>query len=577
MVDSQAAVDRNAVVVTANANVATANSVQVSGNDVAATAALANLQRADGSVSALALSTSATAEIDGNVLSSAVSVDSNGGATLASANTATNRVSVTANTLRQGSLETDVGSSGLDLAAAANIALANEQVVGSTSVASLAVSLFEIRLAAGEPTATADSSDLSVSGNSQAATATGNAATNLVAMLAVSESGDATGGSGTNAASQSRQVSAASLLALSSAAFDAPVIVSDSSVEISRNSNAASATGNSTSNLVSASAETILVSSSGSDAQIDVAADREAFSGSADLVLANLQSQGTTSITAVANTTLTNSDAHQAGTISQSSIAMKDNATHGHASANRASNTLTLSSGGQATTSGGVMNVQATASDTTAYANTNMLVNIGDAGNGAGMLDASTVSLARNSTVSQSVGNSASNSVTADALALNSQGSRAVNASLGGSASGDSASASIAILNDQSNRGSIAAATNPQYALAAQGDVAVPGATVRSSSTEITANLATASGVGNAAVNRIALNAAQYGPATDATVASDQLNTGSIEVGVVAASYGISISGGTQPSVSGSSLSIGGSALASIGTGNSVVASITRN
>jgi hypothetical protein len=578
------------------------NSVKLSATNLSNTSALASSQQMDGDLTAeIADFSGAFAVIGRDVTASSVLVNGNTITGSTTGNDATNKVAANgSSTLAAG--DTMVGAtadpSGVLVAtslAQADHALANIQGLGANASLATDVSAgYGIStLGVGAPGGNADTSDvsnstLSVSNNVQAATTTGNSASNGVSISGGSVS--------TNGALLSVQTSnASSTTASSTMTAAAPAANSASTLALNGNANSASATVNTATNAMTVAAATSLASTTvdagppetqGTNALLSGSATDD-YVASADFVVNNFQAVNAGNVNATAETSIWNNDGGLGQTqfatdgIQQSTVDLNGNSTQASATSNRSVNSLALSAN-SSTASGGVLNQQASAAAVTAEATAT--VGVAVAGYDAGVLDpspvdTSAVTIAGNATTARAGGNSSSNSLSAAATTFANNGG--IGSTMLNGDRADNVAASFAVLNEQANSGPINATANVTYG--AVFNTLGAASTVTNSSVALNGNSAASVAYGNAATNQLTL-AALNSPAagavpTTTAIASNQVNTGNISAVTEALQVTLAMNAtgagiGTGP-VSQSSLSVNGNALSAAAFGNSATNTLT--
>ena len=511
-----------------------------------------------------------------NITDSTLSVDGNITRGTVTGNTATNGLAVTAANITQGSALTtanaNFGTVPGEATAAADNALTNGQTVGTNVLTTTVSGAFAIDQAA---TTAVDSSTLSVSDNTQMATTTGNAGVNAIALSATNMD--------TTSALMSQQSGVGTTAAATSdMQVYAPAATLDSTVDLSRNVNQASATLNTVQNTVTVSAANMTSASSGANAVLDatdLAAD-STLAATADNVLNNLQVAGTTgSVAATANTTVVNGDGgivapatFATDGIRTSTINMDGNRTVAQSTVNNAVNTMALNGGAVLATTGGVLNAQASDSTSTATASSNVGLVIGalDADNA---IVSSTVSIDSNRTAAQASGNVASNALNVSALSLTGTGagSSILNADVSGVGVVEGTNSTYGVLNNQGNSGAVTA-TVTSVAYGGIFDSVTPTLSATASSLTLNGNQVAANAMGNSASNILTLAALNYGTSS-AAIANEQGNSANITATITEARLVLNPVLG----VGSSNLSSIGNSISSSAVGNSAVSTLIRN
>ena len=508
-----------------------------------------------------------------NITDSTLSVDGNITRGTVTGNTAANRLAVTAANITQGSALTTANANydyaTLTATAAADNALTNSQAIGNNDLTTTVSGAFAITQAA---TTAVDSSTLSVSGNTQMATTTGNAGVNDIALSATNMD--------TTSALMSQQVGLATTSATSDMQVYAPAATLDSTVDMSRNVNQAMATLNTVENRVTVSAPNIASASTGANAVLDATtlAAGDTLSATADNVLNNLQA-GATSVAATANTTVVNGDggigfpaAFASSGIRNSTINLDANRTVAQSTVNNAVNTMALNGGAALAATGGVLNAQESSATSTATASSNVALVIGaTAANEA--VDSSTVSIDGNRTAAQASGNVASNALNVSALSLTGSGagSSVLNSGISGPTSPDGTNSTYGVLNNQDNSGAVTAAVTSAVYGGIFGSTA-PALSATASSLTLNGNQVAANAMGNSASNSLTLAALNYGTSS-AAIANEQANSANITATITEARLVLNPVAG----VGSSNLSSIGNTISSSAVGNSAVSTLIRN
>lgn len=515
---------------------------------------------------AVPLQSGVTIAAGANILDSTLSVDGNRTEGRVTGNTATNRISVTAANLDQGSTLTTAGAdltAGVATASADN-ALTNSQEIGSQTLTTNVSGAFAITQSA---TTAVESSTLSVSGNSQLATTTGNEGVNRLVLSATNL--DSTG------ALLSVQDSAASVSATSNAEIYAPAATLDSTVEMNRNVNQAVATINTASNTMSITAESLNSVSSGANAVLDatLTATGQTQGAAADNVLNNIQS-ASTSVAATSNTTVLNGDGgidypttFDSAGIRNSTISLDANRTVAQSIANSSVNSMSLDAGSTLAATGGVLNQQLSTATSTATASSTAQLEI-SATSLNEAVDSSTVSVDGNQTTAQASGNVASNALNVAALSLTATGAGSSTLNSGVSTA-DGTNSTYGVLNNQDNAGAVTATVSEAIYGGIFGSSATPS--VSASSLTLNGNSVAASAVGNSASNNLTLASLNYGTSS-AAIGNEQSNTANITATITEARLVLDPVG-----VGASTLSSIGNSITSSAVGNSVVSTLIRN
>ncbi|WP_038205697.1 beta strand repeat-containing protein [Xenophilus azovorans] len=505
----------------------------------------------------LAVQSSTDPGYTAQVIGSTLSVNDNTTSGSVTGNSASNTLAVTANEIAHGTAQTTSTASSVGGSVLADHALSNVQSVTEGATLTSNVSgTFAIDVAAD---ATIQDSALSVSGNSQRASAVANTATSSLSLSGTSVSA--------GSALSSVQGSEAAVAASSSLEVFAPAAVANSSVSLSDNRNTALGVINDASNTLSVAATNVAPVGG-------VLANAVLLPGIAtgDHVLSNLQT-AETAVSSSASTQLYNQDraADQTSGVVNSTVAISGNSTVSEASANRAANAVSVEGAAALNASAGLINQQVSSADVTSTATTTAALNL--TGNGA-VLNGSSLSIDGNSTSALARGNSASNVLNASAggsYGASSSTTAGSALALGGLGS---TNATAAILNAQGNTGDVtASSTNVAYQVALNAG-APAGAAVAGSTVGVTGNSVAASAYGNSATNALTLTALNTGApgagAPTAAVGNYQVNSGAIVATATSVAYGIGVTGG----VGGSSLRATGNQVTANAVGNSAASSI---
>lgn len=505
----------------------------------------------------LAVQSSTDPGYTARIIGSTLSVNDNATSGSVTGNSASNTLAVTANEIAHGTAQTTSTASSVGGSVLADHALSNVQgVTEGATLTSDVNGTFAIDVAAD---ATIQDSALSVSGNSQRASAVANTATSTLSLSGTSVSA--------GSALSSVQGSEAAVAASSNLEVFAPAAVTNSSVSLSDNRNTALGVINDASNTLSVAATNVAPVGG-------VLANAVLLPGIAtgDHVLSNLQSAETT-VSSSASTQLYNQDraADQTSGVVNSTVAISGNSTVSEASANRAANAVSVEGAAALNASAGLINQQVSSADVTSTATTTAALNL--TGNGA-VLNGSSLSIDGNSTSALARGNSASNVLNASAggsYGASSSTTAGSALALGGLGS---TNATAAVLNAQSNAGDVtASSTNVAYQVALNAG-APAGAAVAGSTVGVTGNSVAASAYGNSATNALTLTALNTGApgagAPTAAVGNYQVNSGAIVATATSVAYGIGVTGG----VGGSSLRATGNQVTANAVGNSAASSI---
>lgn len=490
--------------------------------------------------------------IDNNVSDSTVSVAGNTTAGAVTGNSATNTVTVDANTLLEAGDSAIATASGNASAIASNMLL-NTQEIDTTTVDSDVYGAFAIDTAADQ---TFGDSTLTVAGNTQNSSATGNTATSTLSVDATSLEG--------NSSLMNDQITNGTISALSDLWAYAPVAVAGSTVTIADNTNRATAIGNTGTNKLDLS---------GTNLSFASVADAAITLGDEALAFAAMYSDQTTNgtVTATVDTRIFNEHETDSTTtgIVDSTVAFDNNISVAEASANRVNNTVALDA-----TNVGVTAALASEQDAnaivTATATASVLVDLtGTAGSpDLPAVDGSSVSVDGNITQAVANGNVSTNSMALNATNVTGDGTTAT-VDFGGVNS--QVAGTYAVLNDQDNSGAISAqVTSVTYgtALNALDNTvdAMTGTMASVSGNSVLAQAAGNIGTSSLTVDALAADSASY------ALASNQTNTGAILASVTGASVGMTSIG----AVTGSTSTVGGNSLGARAIGNASTNVISR-
>jgi hypothetical protein len=598
---SSLAVTDNVLTSTITGNSA-ANAVDLKATQLSNTSAIASRQQMDADVdNAIDDFSGAFVTIGRDVLSSSVAVDGNSFIASTVGNEVANTLAVAgSSSVYAGDFIPTASAQPLTLdgrSAIGDHALNNEQVAGNISnlvylETSVEATYGINTLGLGASSDADDVSDvvdssLSVSGNVQSASTLANDASNLV---------DISGGTVvTNAALLSSQTGRVSLEAYSYMAVEAPAANTGSTLAMNGNSNTSTGTINNAENAMAVTAATKLGSTTtgsqteGTSAVLSGDQSTE-YNAIGDYVVNNYQLASAGGyLNVVADSTIVNADIDQlygqylpTDGIQQSSVTVSGNANRANAIANQAVNALDLTAN-TLTASGGVVNQQANATSVSAQSWTNVGLMVGGYDGGsieASPINASAATIADNVTASRAGGNSATNALSVDATTVANASN--YGAAVVGATRTDSVYAGYAVLNEQSNRASVAANAAVTYGAGFEAAGDVPS--VANSAVAVNGNSATAVAYGNAVSNALTfavLNSPATGAIPTAALASNQYNSGPISASVGSigpVTLGIAATGGDlldNGPVSQSSLAINGNTLSATAYGNSASNTLT--
>jgi len=507
------------------------------------------------------------------LINSTLSVSDNSTRGSVVGNNASNTLAATGAQIADGSgaTESRAGVIGLDdddnsvIGAAADHALVNFQSVESDSLTSDVAGTFAIDA---DASAVVSNATLSVSGNSQSASAVANTAGNNLTV------GDAnTANLSAGSALLSVQSSDAAVSASSDAELFAPGAVTNSTVALSDNTNSSLAVINDVTNTVSVAAANIDPVDGPANVNLVSGPANGAGTATGDHVLANRQ-DASTSVSSTATTRLYNQDetATETTGLANSSLSIAGNVTAAEASANRALNTLDVAGGASNGANAGIGNFQVSDAGVTAEAYTSATVRLAgtpDDDTPIAALNGSSASISGNSTTALARGNSATNVLNATAGANYGGSVGAANVS------GGEVSATAGVLNNQANFGGVQAtagsATPGSVSVSYQVALNGPGTdqAISNGSVSVTGNQAAAEAYGNSATNRVNLTALNTS-APSAAVGNYQLNAGSIKARATSVTFGVTGVGAAN----GSTLRNAGNQVTATAVGNSAVSTI---
>jgi hypothetical protein len=472
-------------------------------------------------------------------------------------NSAANSLAVTGTNVTPGAGLAGASVPGDVAGAVADHALSNVQLTDTAPTSNAVYGTFAISAA---DSAAISGSTLSVSDNSQSATANANTGSNALTVTAANLSA--------GSALASFQGSASQVSALSDLEVFAPAAVSNASVELSGNSNSALGVINDVSNTLAVSAANVSPVSTPTAATLDPSGTNVA---AADHVLFN-QQEADTSVTSTAATRIYNQDKAAAATtgLANSSLTIAGNTTSAEASANRALNTASVNGSAMQGASVGLENLQMSGAAVLADATTAAGVSLaGGAGApAAAALNVGSVSLDGNSTTALARGNAATNSLSVSAASGYGAGYD------GGSSqtaiADDRVTAQSAVLNQQANSGPVSAmSAGATYTVALNSPLAAAG--VSNGTVGLTGNKVASAAFGNTATNQLTVAALNTGAPT-AAVGNFQSNSGAVTASATSVSFQVTASGGP---VTGSSLRASGNQISATAVGNSAVSAIT--
>ncbi|QNK69721.1 beta strand repeat-containing protein [Variovorax sp. PAMC26660] len=556
LLNSTFTVSGNGNVSEATANRAS-NAMSTTGSTTqAARTAVLNVQDSGAAVKAEANTTAKLTLTGPNALNaSTVTLSNNSTGASAMGSAATNSLEVKGNTIAGGALpavaQTGAGST-LALLTADHV-LGNVQV-GTGAVSAVVTGSIGVDSA---PLSTVAGSTLTVSDNRQSAKAVANTALNSVSIT------------GTNVAArsalQSTQSGLAPVTASSTLEVFAPAASSGSTVRLSGNSNSALGVINDVANTLTVAGGNVQPAGSTGAVSLVETGSADNVTATGDHVLSNRQTAGAT-VSSTATTSLYNEDRlvpNTAGLVG-GSFTVSGNSTIAEASANRATNTASVTGDAAQGASAGIVNVQGSTAVVTATAVTTAAVTLA----GAVPLNGGSVSLNGNTTAALARGNAATNVLDSGAGSGYGAATPTGSAALVGTPLALNVGASAAILNSQNNAGAVtASSTGVSYQVALNGTLG--GAGTSNGTVGVTGNTLAAQAYGNSATNRVTQVALNTGTPS-AAVGNYQVNTGAVTATVTSVNFGIN----TLGAVGSSAMRTTGNQITASATGNSAVSSI---
>lgn len=595
----------NGSTVTVNENVfdasATANAVSnlmeerasAGGN---ASLAMTNGQINEGSVTSnagtsttpLSLSIAATGDVAGTsdaiIVNSALSVLDNLMLATARGNDATNVMDAevgpqtTANT-SGAATASQVG--GVESTSATYALLSGQQRNG-TGEGITANSYGEVAVSAEDTNAlVVDSSSVTLAGNIQQAVAVSNNVVNELLVSGTNSGVDGEQGVTSSLASwQEHTGSTVPVSASSSLSLSGPAQLTDSTLGITDNASVAMAVLNEASNMAEIDFTNLGSSSSGGATQATLNASNPVY-GTADHLVSNIQLVPATGDTLLSSSAILEALNQESGGgafangVDASNIGIVGNVAQAQSVANLASSTLNLTASGNMAATGGVFNNQENDQVTVrATAQGTLGVALDTTGTAVTTMNASSARIEDNRVSATAVSNQASNilNVTADAGYQNLSANGA--SASGANASNVQATATYAVLNNQTNGALVEASVNGSSANADfTGNTG--SATVSGSSTSVSGNRFAANATGNSATNLMTASARPAGNASMA-LASSQVNTGSISATANSVNVGVN-TGGVGAGIQGSTSRVSGNTISANATGNAVSSRISNN
>ena len=551
IIRSNASITGNSADAQATGNAAT-NGLSLDANSLATAADLNSLQLGKGvvaaSVGAAGDRAGAVLSAAGDVVDSSLIVSDNSMTASAAENSVTNSMSIAANSMTNASGHENAEAGTLDygVGAAADYALANAQEIRGSyqlPVAVKASAYGAFDAAAGDG---AVRSALKVTGNSQTASALGNGAANSLTIAATTLGGAEEPAPGS--ALSSTQAAYTSVDAVSNMRLGATTEAVDSSLLLSGNSNVARARMNDATNSLAVDAVSAgSLSGEPAAALVDVGYGSQVMG---DHVLASNQiADGSVSATAVT----TGQSVDPAVSFVRSSFEASGNETLAEAAANRASNSLALTSAVQGRASAGLLNQQSNYASVGAQATSAYGIGAQASSDASSLVDG-------NVTTAMARGNMATNALAVSGVAEDDCTPDLASITTGAL---NSAMAPALLSNVQMNAGGVSA-----YAASPTVSVSYGGIGVSDSRLGVTGNSVSAAAYGNSATNMVTL--ASLGALPASGISSVQTNSGAITAQATNAAYTVSSSG-----LSASRVEISGNSIAASAVGNAATSKVT--
>jgi hypothetical protein len=497
-----------------------------------------------------------TVAIGEDVINSAVSVAGNKTSGSVLGNSATNAVIAAATDISGGSGHTS--STATAVSTTADLALSNVQSDSAATKTSTVYGTFAIDATAGDIVG----SSLSVWNNAQRSDAGSNLAANVIDVSATNLSA--------GSALSSYQDSSAAISALSNLDVFAPGASTQSTTRMNDNTNTARAVVNEVSNTAQVSATNVSPVSTP-----NLVANPVLRTLTADHTLVSVQG-ATGSAASTASSQIYNGDAAELATngLSSGSIEIAGNATIAQTVANLASNTMTVDGSANQGASAGVNNVQISMAAVSANATSAAVVALAGDSTAipqAAAADDATIRIVGNNTTAAARGNSASNVLNMDAGATyGTAGAGTPGVDFGSAGATTAFAATGAVLNQQSNTGTVSAtSTGVTYQVALNGPGLSP--TIGNSSASVSGNVVNADAYGNTASNRIVMTALNSGTPS-AAIGNYQSNAAAVTATVTTVGYGVGASSGV---IGGSTFSTTGNRVAATAVGNNAVSVIS--
>jgi hypothetical protein len=580
----------NVIASTATANLAS-SSLSISASDLQASAGLLNDQATGGATSATVGAAGTVPSppsggsfgspvlgvaLNGSVAGSVIGVAENQVSAASTANAATNTVSSTSS-ISASSLAftttpilTFTGPGGIVApssarAVLADVGLLNHQgLFGTGSSTATANGSYGIINSAVSPTYT--NSTLSVADNTQQANALGNEATNSLTLSPGITEADTKSVTASLLSAQELFGTVTDVVSASSnmLILTPLALLTSSTLNVSGNSNTASAIANDVTNVLTVTGTTSLP---GSESLTQVGAAQATYNlpgidAYADYSLVNSQVNLGGSLVSTATTTLVNNDLYaDPGTVSNTSVTVDGNATVAQALGNRAGNTLSVTAAGPVGVTAAVASQQINAAAITANATIDTTYAIGQSPTAThnSTTNGSTYAITNNTTQALATGNQASNVLNVAPTAYGTVG--AVTGSNVNTSGSPQISATYAVLNSQDNTAPVTATVQgaspplrPTSISTGDGGYVVALYTNGAGNVvNITGNTVTAQAIGNNATNAINLVALNTGTAASG-INSVQHNIGNVTAAVDNVRVGAFLGKGTIGTVANNQL-----------------------
>jgi hypothetical protein len=512
------------------------------------------------------------------VQSSSLSLDGNSTTALARSNVATNTLSVDGANILAGAGTNAAFTQTAGTLVGGYVLGSNQGNVAAVS-ATTTQSRVEIDMANAAGNAI-DDSTLSLSNNASSATATANTVANTVSVGANSANVDATSALAnvqTNTATGAVSATGGSAVGVFADGLGStnPVGINGTSILLSGNTSASSATGNRAENALVANGTNITSGGTGLGT-VDSTASGSLIASAGNLLLSDQTNNAGITSTNTANTVTINSGA-ATGTGAAavgSTLSVAGNATESRATANLAlNNSINIGSSstaaGEATGIIGNFQFNDNAGAVTSSASTITTVDLNGA-TAAGALSNGSAFMQDNSTLALARGNVAENILNAQGSTVGAGASPATTNSQGSTDSGI-LNASFGVFNEQVQQAGISAtSTNATYSINANSGT---GFALNAASASVSGNSINATAFGNVATNRVTL-ASLNGTGNDASAAifNGQINSGAITATITNASIGTFSTGG----VAGASIGVMGNSVSATAVGNFASSIVTR-